>query len=161
MKRAVSSIGLKIGAGVLSLFVIFSAIMAVSYHQIKSVEQLVADSVMEKADARSVSSSIVMECLQTLTFAEELITAADPGRRTALRIIISDEMRTVQEYMSQIGQRSLTAAEKEKFSGIRETYQSYAESLEAIMDGTPDRTTYSNAAAADVFRDRHVVDRKR
>lgn len=133
MRKLITSIGTKIAAGFLALFMVFLFIMGLSYYQIKSVEYLVATSVMEKADARNLSNNIVMESFQTLNFVDEFIKTGDNRRKIALRIIINDEVRTIQEYMNQIANRNLTQAEKEKFGAIHTAFSIYLENLQKVL----------------------------
>lgn len=153
--QLLNSLGTKIGAGYISLFLVFLVIMLFSYRQVSSVEEMVKGSVMEKADARNVSNSIVLECFQTLTFVDEFISASDRSRRLALRIIIDDEIRTVQEYMRQIAGRSLTKVEKEKFALVSSAFDGYTGVLRRVLDADGDSARMNRTAAEGEFHDSH------
>jgi PAS domain S-box-containing protein len=152
-----SSIGGKIAGGFFLLVAILLLISWISYYQLKSIDTLVSQHVMEKGDARSLSKDIIIKSGFVYSLVEEYLSTKTESRKVAIRIIVKDGLRTIHEYMRTIHFRSPGFEEKQVFDQLQQIFLQYQESLNKVL-----RSSDSHGAehedtlnSADEFRDLH------
>jgi len=152
-----SSIGGKIAGGFFILVAILLLISGISYYQLKSIDTLVSQHVMEKGDARSLSKDIIIKSGFVYSLVEEYLSTKTDSRKVAIRIIIKDGLRTLNEYMRSIHLRSLEAEEKKVFDQLQQIFLQYQESLNNVLRGSDAKGADHEATvkSADEFRDLH------
>ena len=104
-----SSIGSKIIGGYLILVAILLLVGGISYNQLRTIESLVSNQVMETADARNLSKNIILESTYVSSLVNEYFLTTEKAQKVALRIVIKDTIQTIQEYMRQVSKRELSA----------------------------------------------------
>lgn len=116
-----SSIGSKIIGGYLILVAILLLVGGISYNQLRTIESLVSNQVMETADARNLSKNIILESTYVSSLVNEYFLTTEKAQKVALRIVIKDTNQTIQEYMRQVSKRELSAKGRkilEKSQGV-------------------------------------------
>jgi signal transduction histidine kinase/DNA-binding NarL/FixJ family response regulator/HAMP domain-containing protein len=152
-----SSIGGKIAGGFFILVAILLLISGISYYQLRSIDTLVSQHVMEKGDARSLSKDIIIKSGFVYSLVEEYLSTKTESRKVAIRIIIKDGLRTLNEYMRSIHIRSLESEEKKVFDQLQQIFLQYQDSLNNVLRSSDAKGAAheSTVNAADEFRDLH------
>jgi len=152
-----SSIGSKIAGGFFILVAILLLISWISYYQLKSIDTLVSQHVMEKGDARSLSKDIIIKSGFVYSLVEEYLSTKTESRKVAIRIIIKDGLRTIHEYMRTIHLRSLESEEKKAFDQLQQIFLQYQDSLNYVLRSSDSKGADHEITikSADEFRDLH------
>lgn len=151
------SIGTKIMGALLVLIALLLVITGISYNQLISIENIVSTDVMEKSDARHLSNSIFLKSEYVFNLVREYLSSPKKSRRTELHIIISDETRTILEYMNQVKRRTLTGEEKRIFDRIEESFAHYQGHLRSLLEeGQPQGGDRKRESVLSEFRDLHL-----
>ncbi len=128
-----SSVGAKLIGGFLIVVAMSALIGGISYYQFKSTETLVSDEVMKKAEARHLSAQIILKSNFVFGLVNEYLVTTKERRKVALRIIISDGIRTLWEYLHQVSNQKLTLEEKEMFSKLEILFRGYSDLTKRVL----------------------------
>lgn len=151
------SIGAKISGALFVLIVLSLIITGIAFHQFVSIEKIVSTDVMEKSDARHLSNSIFLKCEYVFNLVKEYLPSKKESRQIELSIIISDETRTIIEYMRQVKKRRLTGEEKKVFDRIEELFVLYQDNLRHLLKDSQWRgEDRRREKAFNEFRDLHL-----
>jgi PAS domain S-box-containing protein len=128
-----TSIGSRILGGFLILLSLLLLISWIANGQLKSIEELVTRQVMGKAFARYVSHDIILKNVTISGYVKEYLSSLEDTQKRELRILISDELRTMREEMTQIYNSNLNEEEALIFSQIQEVLARYNSKINELM----------------------------
>ena len=128
-----SSVGAKLIGGFLIVVVMSALIGGISYNQFRSTEILVSDEVMRNSEARHLSTQIILKSNVVSGLVNDYLWAKTESREVALRIIISDGIRTLWEYLHQVSNQKLTLEERELVSKLEMLFHRYCNLTNRIL----------------------------
>ncbi|MBE9546679.1 MAG: HAMP domain-containing protein, partial [Proteobacteria bacterium] len=128
-----SSIGSKIIGGYLILVAILLLVGGISYNQLRTIESLVSNQVMETADARNLSKNIILESTYVSSLVNEYLLTTEKAQKVALRIVIKDTIQTIQEYMRQVSKRELSPDGRKILEKSRDVSLQCCEKIESVL----------------------------
>ncbi len=154
-----SSIGAKLIGGFLIVVAMSALIGGISYNQFTSTEILVSNEVMKKAEARHLSAQIILKSNFVFGLVNEYLMATKESRKVALRIIISDGIRTLREYMHQVSNQSLTLKERHMLAKIDTTFSEYSALVERVVNNYARLDELNIQITIDLFheKNKHLI----
>jgi PAS domain S-box-containing protein len=151
------SIRTKLVGGFIVVVVMSALIGGIAYNRFRSTEMLVSNDVMGKAEARHLSSQIILKSNSVFALVNDYLLTAKGSRREALRIIINDEIRTLREYMHQVSIQKLTPEEVNVLTTLENLFVRYSNLIESVLGKYREKEGTYNEIKEDVdqFRDVH------
>lgn len=129
----IKSIGSRILGGFLLLLSILLLISWIANRQFRSIEELVTRQVMEKAFARHISQDIILKSVTISGYVKEYLSSTKETQKRELRILISDELRTMREEMAQIYGSNISGDEKLIIDQVQDVFIKYNYKINELM----------------------------
>jgi len=130
-----SSIASKIASGFFILAAIIIINTVISYNQLSSIDRMISLDLMNRANTRSLNKDIIIksEYVMQLLIGRYL-NERDPEQKAAARLIISDEIRIMNEFMNQISKMIQTEEEKEILGNLNRIFADYQDLLNHVFE---------------------------